>query len=113
MGVLTVPGDSLWWLVAPIAVWTVHFGGVYGLVALGCPRWAEGAVHMGVAGVTVVALGLLGALIGRGVRRYVHGKRTGAGSRTFLALVVALISGAGLLGVLYDAASVVLVGGCS
>jgi hypothetical protein len=116
-GLTVVPSDSLWWLVAPVAVWTAHFGGVYGLVALGCPRLAEGLVHGGVAGVTLAAMGALFALGWRGWRRHARGAQLGedlAASRyRFLGLVTAMLSATGALGVLYEAASVALVGGCS
>jgi hypothetical protein len=111
-----VPRDSLWWLAAPIAVWTVHFGGVYGLLALGCPRLAGGVVHGGVVGLTLVALVGLLALGARGGRRYLHGRQLGEDKVVwryrFLGLVTMLVSAVGALGVVYGAASVGLVGGC-
>ena len=110
--------DSLWWPLAPIAVWTAHFGSSYGLIAIGCPRVSSGWVSVGFAVATVLALVPLGLLASRGWRRYqrVAGEAPDQGTpearHRFLSLLTLLLAALGASGVVYDVVGIALVGGC-
>ena len=111
--------DSLWWLVAPLGLWLLHFCACYALVALGCPRLSEGTVYGGLAALSALALAGIGWLGWIGGLRYrsvqdVPAPAAGPAARhQFLALSVVLSAVLGVLGAIYVAGSAWLVGGCS
>lgn len=111
--------DSLWWLIAPLGLWLLHFSACYALVALGCPRLSEGLVYAALALLTALALagigwlGWVGGLRYRAVQEVPAGGAGPAARHQFLALSVLLSSLLGVLGVIYVAGAVWLVGGCS
>jgi hypothetical protein len=111
--------DSLWWIVAPAAIWVGHFLVSYAMVAIACARTGVlGPVGPAFAVLTGVALAALVGTGLRGFRRYreVPPEEPEADSdiarQRFLALATALLSGLAVLGIGYVALSFAIIGAC-
>ena len=115
--------DTLWTLIAPPAIWAVHFLVSYVLAAYVCSPNDEifrsiGGVRVTVAVLTVVALVLIALAFLRAwrdwrwVRELDHEKATAADREHFLEFSTMLLAALSFLGVLLDAAPVLFVADC-
>jgi hypothetical protein len=115
--------ESLWVLVAPPAIWAVHFVLSYGTAAIWCAKYVgpDGSLAFArgaIATYTALALAAVAVVGWRGYRRQTA---TGAASRTFdapldrhrfLGFVTVLLSCLSALAILYAALVVVIIGSC-
>lgn len=109
--------EGLWWLAAPVLVWTAHFGAAYALVSVGCAHLAAGTVELGLAAATALTLLALGWLAWRGWQGWrevadAPEPATPAARHRFISLATFLLSSLAAIGVLFEVAGIALVGGC-
>jgi hypothetical protein len=90
------------WMSSGVMVWALHFGALYGLTALACARGWTGLVAPSIAAATALALLAMVPLLVAGVRRRAQ----------FEYWLTAWIAAFGLVGIVWEALTVLLVPIC-
>jgi hypothetical protein len=88
---------------APVVIWALHFGAIYGATGVACARGAPQAAVVAVGVATLLAAVLLLVVVVRAWARRVR----------FEAWIAAALGGFALLGVLWEAVPVLIVEACA
>lgn len=114
--------NALWWITLAPAAWAVHFVLAYGGTAVWCAKFGETqgvtVARLSIAGLTVLALGVIGWLGWRAVRRWNPRKNNAEdlshpeGRHQFLGHAAFLLCIISAIGVVYVAMPALFISTC-